>query len=186
MKNHPLHLKIGEKLESLFNLPHYILLIDPACGGHQYISLFINKMNRENAMCKVDAMIVKDTNILAIIEIEESGLNPTKICGKYLAAALSKFYIHNGVKYSLSKDTAFFQIIDISKLNKQNTSKKEQTKYIEKSIQSINSTGIIKNYSIDCIDGNDDEITLSKIVKKIIAVQIKFRKSLKTIADLSA
>jgi hypothetical protein len=52
--------------------------------GHSVGELHLgDQKNRESAMCKVDAMIVKKGRIEVVVEIEESGFSPTKIFGKF-------------------------------------------------------------------------------------------------------
>jgi hypothetical protein len=83
-----------------------------------------------------------------IVEIEESNVKPTQICGKFLTSALSKYYIHDTKRnepIEMDDSVSFVQIVDTSKLVKDKTSKFKQWKALE---ESINRTIPIKNSRI--------------------------------------
>lgn len=82
-----LHLRIGEILEkTLGNKKGIVLLRDAACGGNQHIPLFCTSArSRETEYCNVDLMILKNNKIKVILEIEESNVKPTQVCGKLRA-----------------------------------------------------------------------------------------------------
>lgn len=91
---HPLHKKIAEKIESVI-VPRS-LIRDEACGGKQRVPLFYDtKKSRETEYCNVDLLVLKENKIKVIIEIEESNVKPTQVCGKFLTSALSRYYIHD-------------------------------------------------------------------------------------------
>ena len=48
--------------------------------------------------CSVDGLVLKDGMVSVILEVEESGVRPTKICGKFLTSALASYYIHSSQK----------------------------------------------------------------------------------------
>jgi len=78
-----------------------VLLRDKACGGNQHIPLFCtSEKSRETEYCNVDMMILKNDKIKVIVEIEESNVKPTQICGKLLTSALSRFFITNHTRTS--------------------------------------------------------------------------------------
>ena len=163
--NHELHQHIGQEIKKIKkkNLEYRL---DKACGGQQYVSLFLDSKDRKNAMCKVDAMLIYNNQIQVIIEIEESGLNPTKICGKYLASELSGFYERGDEKkIPFCDNPSFIQIIDITGRIGERYSKKDQAKKIEKKIQEKCKTGKIKQYYIFCIDGKDDKQGTKDFIK---------------------
>jgi hypothetical protein len=106
---HPLREKIGCLLDK-FKSRHTNtkVFLDEACSGinksKQQISLFAGDVkNKKSRLCKVDAMIVKDGYCKIVVEIEESGFIPTKICGKYLTTALSTHYLRDNEKIELDK-----------------------------------------------------------------------------------
>jgi len=137
-KVHPLHKEIADKLESIF--PPNSLVKDEACGGNQRIPLFYDKeKSRETEYCNVDLLVLKENKIKAIIEIEESNVKPTQICGKFLTSALARYYIHENKEnepVEMYNCVAFIQIVDTSKLKK-NSAKPKQWKALERSIQGI-------------------------------------------------
>jgi hypothetical protein len=75
-----------------------------------------------------------------IVEIEESNVKPTQICGKFLTSALASYYIHNSKRnepIGMDGSVTFIQIVDTSKLVKEKTSKFKQWKALEESINRI-------------------------------------------------
>ncbi len=151
----PLHLKIGEALsEYLGSKENVTLLRDAACGvnqpGRQRIPLFCNdKKSRETEYCNVDMMILKDSRIKVIIEIEESNVKPTQVCGKFLTSALSRHYLHHSGNAEMDQSVTFIQILDTSALVKGKTKKLDQWDYLAKSINEIlplRGHSSIKNY----------------------------------------
>ena len=170
---HNLHKTIGELISDAFL--ELEIVKDPACGGDQLVSLFCNEQkSRKTKYADVDMVILKDGRVKVIIEIEESDIRPVYICGKFLVSALSNYFIHDryGV-VEMDDSVLFLQILDSSKLKHDRTSKLEQFKNLEKSIQgviplkgsSIDSyrifygdiseftDGEVKNELIDCIRG---------------------------------
>jgi len=80
-KVHPLHKEIADRLDNI--LPSNSLVKDEACGGDQRIPLFYDKeKSRATEYCNVDMLVLKENRVRAIIEIEESNVKPTQICGK--------------------------------------------------------------------------------------------------------
>ena len=167
----PFHKKIGDILNDM-NLPKVgvSVCLDMACDGNEkgkksQISLFAGEKGRENILCKVDSILITHensvNNIKVIIEIEESGFNPTKICGKYFTSALAKSYIDfSGIEIPIAcKSILFIQIIDSNNLlknvkEKNNSKKKEQLINIGKEIKSVLPFGCIKEYEVIFIDSN--------------------------------
>jgi hypothetical protein len=138
-KIHPLHKIIADKIEN--TLPPHRLIRDEACGGDQRIPLFYDtRKSRETEYCNVDLLVLKGNKIKAIIEIEESNVKPTQICGKFLTSALARYYIHDNERnepVEMNDSVAFIQIVDTSKLVKEKTSKFKQWKALEESINRI-------------------------------------------------
>jgi hypothetical protein len=72
-------------------------------------------------MCCVDLLVRSSGTVRAIVEIEESGFLPTKICGKFLQAALATHFIHDlntepAIPYA--DEVIFIQVLDGSKFLK--------------------------------------------------------------------
>lgn len=136
--NHQLHEAIGKIIDESV-LPGCRILKDPACGGKHNIPLFSSSnKTRETEYCDVDIMIIKFNKIRVIIEIEETDVKPTQICGKFLASALCSYYIPRDDK-AVGMDDAvlFIQILDTSKLIKGKTHKIKQWENLEKSIKDV-------------------------------------------------
>ncbi len=166
MEPNPLHIGIGKALsEYLGSRENVILLRDAACGGNQrerqHIPLFCNEnRSRETEYCNVDLMVLKDNKIKVIIEIEESNVKPTQVCGKFLTSALSKHYLHHSGQAKMDKSVTFIQILDTSALVNGRTSKISQWDYLAKSINEIlplRSHNSIKNYVLLACSLNDFE-----------------------------
>jgi len=117
------------------------LLLDSACGGNQHIPLFCTpKKARATEFCNVDLLVLKNNKIKIIVEIEESHINPTQICGKLLTSALSNYYIHESKEnqpIEMADSVLFIQIVDTSKLIKDKTAKQKQWKNLEDSMNKI-------------------------------------------------
>ena len=147
---HPLHGIIGECINT-DEFPDCKIIKDPACGGHQNIPLFCSEVkSNETEYCNVDLLIIKDDKIRVIIEIEESDVKPTQICGKFLTSALSSYYIHGSEEnkpIEMDDSVLFIQVLDTSRL-KEKTSKIKQWKNLERSINSILPVNNIRKYKI--------------------------------------
>jgi hypothetical protein len=167
---HSKHKEIAATFKSA--LPSTCTLIaDEACGGNQRITLFSDSIkSRKTEYCNVDLLVLQNNKIKILAEIEESNVKPTQICGKFLASALSKFFIHQSLNdewTGMSSNVAFIQILDNSKL-KENTSKIKQWKALEKSINDIlpikgSSIAIYKLFSTDELD--DLRVTIQNFLR---------------------
>ena len=145
---HPLHKLVGDYVTEYIksrNLTHYKIIKDPACGtnvgnNRQNIPLFCSsKKSNKTEYCNVDVLILRDNKIYIIFEIEESTINPTRICGKFLTSALSTYVIHDMTSAEpipMSSSVWFIQIMNTSNL-KTATSKFVQWENIKTSISNI-------------------------------------------------
>lgn len=138
--NHPLHKIIGEVVNP-DAFPGCVVLKDHACGGEQNIPLFsaIDK-SRKAEFCNVNLLILRSERIKVIIEIEETDIKPTQICGKFLTSAIANYYIHeshNNEPIPMDESVLFIQILDTAKIKKGETPKIDQWRDMEKSIQDI-------------------------------------------------
>jgi len=138
--DHPLHLAVAEEIARVLGGGH-VLLRDPACGGAELLSLFVGPLKaRGTRMCCVDALVVSEGRIRAIVEIEESGFLPTKICGKVLQAALASHYVGEssmGAAFPYGDEVLFVQVLDSSKCLKKGTRKDAQASLIEREIRTM-------------------------------------------------
>jgi hypothetical protein len=138
-KNNPVHLLVGGILNAeLKKYPGCIGRADKACGGSERIPLFCDEArSRASGYCDVDFLIVENGKVKVIVEIEESDIKPTQICGKILTSALSRFYVSGRGKtdfIGMADNVTFLQVLDISKL-KARTAKLRQFRNLEKSIR---------------------------------------------------
>jgi len=139
-KVHPLHRIVADLFEH--SLPEGCRFVrDEAGDGDQRIPLFCSKeRSRTTWYCDVDMLIILNGKIAIIVEIDESDIKPTQICGKFLTSALARYYIHeseNDVPIGMHDSVTFIQIMDTSKLKRDKTSKFRQWDNLEKSIQAI-------------------------------------------------
>ncbi len=112
---HPLHRAVADIIAD--SIPSGCeLLRDPACGGSHHLPLFVGRRKASDTrLCCVDLLIVKNGAIRAIVEIEESGFHPTKLCGKFLQAALTDQFIHDTQTegpLAYGEAVLFLQVID--------------------------------------------------------------------------
>ncbi len=168
---HPLHLAVAAEVQKYVN-KNVKLISDPACGGKQLIPLFIgNEKSSISRMCCVDLLIVKNAEVRVILEIEESGFLPTKICGKFLQAALADHYIHDSIKLPdipYSGDVLFIQVLDSSKYPKGSKKITQATK-IESSIRRILPLRSITEYKLFSVNGENDSEGLAIVGKAVEA-----------------
>jgi len=117
MNKHPFHKVIGDLISGI-NLPKekYCVLQDSACGGEHTLPLFCSEeRSYTTRYACVDLMILKEQKVKVIIEIEESNVKPVHIFGKFLASAMSEYYIYGKEKYGMDESVLFLQILDFSK-----------------------------------------------------------------------
>ena len=148
--DHPLHRAVADEIARVLDAK-YQLLRDPACGGNELLSLFLGAhKSRETRMCCVDALVVSAGHVRAIIEIEESGFLPTKVCGKVLQAALATHHIGEptaSAAIPYGDEVLFVEVLDESKLRK-GTRKVAQARLIEEEIQELLPMNRITHYRL--------------------------------------
>ena len=167
---HPLHQAVADaiaaRLESKFEL-----IRDPACGGSQHLPLFIGtRKARDTRMCCVDLLILSGGRIVAIIEIEESGFLPTKICGKFLQAALADHFIHDLRQEGLvpySDRVLFMQVLDGSACLKEKSRKEAQGQQIMDRIRALLPVRGATAYCLHFVNGAADEAGLAAVSAKV-------------------
>ncbi len=119
MANHYLHQIVGDIILREFGEK---VKRDFACcrdmDVREQLPLFSSKIkSRETQLCKVDMLIISENEVKVIIEIEESGMIPTKICGKFLTSGLAKYYIHYKEKeVPLANPLSFIQVLNSEKI----------------------------------------------------------------------
>jgi len=136
---HELHVAIGNLIEDSLG-ERAQLVKDQACGGNQQIPLFCSVVkSRKTEYCNVDLLVIQGGKISVIVEIEESDIKPTQICGKFLTSALARYYIHEtegNVPIGMHDSVAFIQVVDTSNL-KSSSAKPAQWTNVELSIGNI-------------------------------------------------
>jgi hypothetical protein len=137
---HSFHLAVAKELDRQ-RAGRGKLFQDPACGGPQHLSLFVGGVNkRESHMCDADMLMISEGQVRVIIEIEESGFIPTKICGKFLQSVFATHFIQDSRPehiFPYGKRVLFIQVLDGSKFNKTGTSKYLQAGLIEEKIRDL-------------------------------------------------
>lgn len=178
MKKHILHDEIGNLLKSFNNAKAGIsILLDPACSGKEHIPLFDSEhKSRSTRLCCIDAGIIKNGELLGLIEIEESGFLPTKICGKFLTSAFSTHLIRGSKvppPVSISSSSFFVQIVDISSLEDK-SSKPDQYNHIQSSIKKLitNSDFRIKEYTLFQVPRGPEHMDKIKKIIDYIAYKL--------------
>lgn len=147
---HPLHKIVGGCI-NINDFPNCKIIKDPACDGQQNVPLFCSRdKSNKTEYCDVDLLMIKDNKIRVIIEIEETDVKPTQICGKFLTSALSSYYIHdseNNTPIGMRDSVLFIQILNTSQL-KEKTSKIKQWENLERSIKNILPIDQIRKYKL--------------------------------------
>jgi len=172
---HPLHHKIAEAFKQEFSNDYIVLTdVDCACGDERHrLPLFIGSNARSEApMCCVDILIVSSHGIKVVVEIDESDLKPTQICGKFLTSALATQFVHqpsgNG-PYPMCKETLFVQVLDSSKWKNGKTRKDLQASEIESRINGMLPLKIsgISKYMLFSVNGDEPDIGAAKVIKNV-------------------
>jgi hypothetical protein len=79
------------------------------CNSNYFLDQNIHQLD----ICWVDIIIKKwkINEIPIVIEIDESITSPHHICGKFLTAAVSRYYHDGNDRYPLSPKTLFIQVV---------------------------------------------------------------------------
>ncbi|GBU25357.1 hypothetical protein R83H12_02000 [Fibrobacteria bacterium R8-3-H12] len=168
MDEHPLHKAVGDILEEFAKNNNLETRLDRACGGTKNVPLFSGAKANATRLCCVDAMLLKNKEITVVIEIEESNIKPTQICGKYLTTALSTEYNYKDNEHiDIKKNSVcFIQILDTSSL-KPNSKKDMQFQNIKSRIKN-NLCGCVKSYDLIYINLKKDHNNLKKELTAIL------------------
>ena len=164
MSLHELHVLIGNLIENSLSSGCQ-LVRDMACVHvgiiKQQIPLFCSaEKSNKTKYCNVDLLVIRDGTIRVIIEIEESNVKPTQVCGKFLTSTLARYYIHETEEkpIGMHDSVTFIQVVGTSKLKRLSV-KPEQWKNLEASIRNILplKDSNIKEYRL-FTDGELDEL----------------------------
>lgn len=166
--SHRLHKAVADALGTAVS-DHYTVLKDPACGGDQHLPLFLHKeKSRAHKLCNVDALVLLDGRLKVIVEIEETNIKPTQICGKFLTSALAQYFTHaNTHDTPIEKADAvlFLQVVDSTKL-KDKSRKIKQFAFLEESIRTLLSgiqTSHITDYHLIPVKGCEDQKGMERV-----------------------
>lgn len=141
MAEHDLHKLVGRIVKEKFGEK---AKLDFTCNdseeAKQQLPLFYSDNSEDNSrstqLCKVDMLIVSDGKVKVVIEIEESGMIPTKICGKFLTTGLAKSYSKEEV-LPLANPLLFIQVLKIRTDMPQKSSIPDQWFNIAKALRTI-------------------------------------------------
>lgn len=157
--SHPLHVEVATFLKSIALPVNYRLVLAPECGGTHNLPLFSSEQkSNDTEYCNVDVLVVKDAKVCFLLEIEESGLMPTKVCGKFLTSALSSHFIHdalNNTATPMDSKITFVQVMDAKKLEL-HTKKISQGQLLEDSIKAILPIRSVSTYRLFFFRGAEE------------------------------
>jgi hypothetical protein len=164
--DHPLHQAVANRIAQAVG-QHIELVRDPACGGLQQLPLFVGKRKASDTrMCCVDLLLVSGGHVRVIVEIEESGFLPTKICGKFLQAGLADHFIHdtrNEGPVPYAERVMFIQVLDGSACLKDGGRKEQQARLIEAEIRKLLPLRGLTDYHLCFVNGPDDRVGLDAV-----------------------
>lgn len=131
------------------------------CGGNQQLPLFVGiRKSRGSRMCCVDLLVIQSGRVRVIVEIEESGFLPTKLCGKFLQAAIANHFIHDSHAGAIpyGEQVLFLQVLDASKCLRPGTRKDVQADLIAAELQGLVpvKSGSISGYRLFLVWGERD------------------------------
>jgi hypothetical protein len=169
-REHPLHKAVADAIERALGRD-VELVRDPACRGQQQIPLFVGKRKaRDTRMCCVDLLLLVGGHVRAMVEIEESGFLPTKICGKFLQAALADHFIHDTRKEGpvpYGEHVLFVQVFDGLGCLKGGSRKEQQARLIEAKIRRLLPLRGLSDYRLFFVNGAADEVGLEAVATAV-------------------
>jgi hypothetical protein len=179
--SHPLHEAVAERIEGALS-QDYELLRDPACGGEHQLPLFVGtRKAMDTRMCCADLLLLAGDRVRGIFEIEESGFLPTKICGKFLQAALADHYIHSIRKEGpvpYADRVLFIQVLDGAACLKHGGRKAQQGRLIEEAIRKLLPLRGLNDYRLFFVNGPCDDKGLNSVSTAVNDLLTKRRNSI--------
>jgi hypothetical protein len=174
MKGQPLHKAVALLLQEAVQQSGYTLVLDPACGGRQRIPLFgPGEKCRGSQYCHADALIFDAAGVRVIVEIEESSVIPTQMCGKFLTSAIAEHYTHVGHGTKLLRETLFVQVLDTAGLKQGRTAKPAQWKRLEDALGAIAKSDIVRVAKYRVFHGSKADFTRATKVSSEFVAAIK-------------
>ncbi len=179
--SHAFHKMIGRAFDEL-KLPdkRFVILKDRACdeNGHDLPLFYLpegksswkNFRLRGRKFTEVDSLILKNNVIKVIVEIEETNVKPNHLFGKFMAAAMSSFYIYKpgqNEEYicGMSDKVHFIQILDSTRYLER-SQKYEQWKKVEDSIQKSTKMDLNSTFDYKLFFGKRAESDLEPELKQ--------------------
>jgi len=139
------------------------IVMDKSCGGeHNHKNSLYNAPHRSNGnrFSDVDILILAEGKVKVIIEIEESNVKPIHLFGKFLAGAMSSYYIHSTRDDSpaeFADGVLFLQLLNSSGLSGEINTKYKQWENIKQAIQAVIASGGTKVGRYELIYGVERE-----------------------------
>ena len=146
-----IHNTLAVILTALFhNPPTSHVVLAPECGGRHRIRLFSSgPKSRATNYCWPDVGITQNTEVRAIVEIEQTGIvSPGKVGSKLLPVAPSTYLYNEEIglhPVSMSRETTFIQVVNIASLPPA-TRKLLQYENLQGDIRKILPLGCIARY----------------------------------------
>jgi hypothetical protein len=143
-----LHRIVATLLVSFFSRTTFRVILAPECTGSHRLPLFAtNCKSRVNNYCWVDAVVLENDAVKAVIEIEQSGIpKPATLSGKILPIALSRYLGLPGIGcVPLAAQTAFVQVVNAERIP-QASKKLLQYANLERDIRSLLPMGPVHAY----------------------------------------
>jgi len=164
---HKLHKIIAKRLAK--QIPESCkLLVDYACGGSQRLPLFLDKpKSRKTTCCNVDMLVLQNHTIRVIIEIEETDIKPTQVCGKFLTSVLGLYFIHKCCDTHIvekSSDGVLFLQVVYTPNRGMKSVKYKQLNLIENRIQKILPLNRVTHYKLLQVKSKDNHYRISTAV----------------------
>lgn len=139
----------------------YKIIMDQACGGdHHHKNSLYNAPHRSHAhrFSDADILILAEGKVKVIAEIEESNVKPIHLFGKFLAGAMSSFYIHSKRDDSpteFAEEVLFLQLLNSSGISGEINTKYKQWGNIKQAIDSVIAAGGTKINKYELIYGEE-------------------------------
>ena len=162
-EDHPLHKWVRDEVAKLAIGEEFEVREDPACsmiatthGTKKTLPLYIDHGPPENRvpvnLCWLDILIIgrKTQLVEVLIEIEESGVGPSEVCGKYLTSALATYYHDGKNSFHVARDALFIQVVKVKSGDGDDPPMKTKWGFIESvlNVERIPSTTRIGEYRL--------------------------------------
>jgi hypothetical protein len=129
--------------------PNFTLLFAPECTGSQRLPLFSTPhKSRETNYCWVDAVVLENETVRAVIEVEQCGIpKPSTLGGKILPIAASRYLGLPAGCIPLHSELAFIEIVNSERVPDRSKKLLQYTNF-EASIRELLPLGCVYEYSL--------------------------------------